>query len=353
MPHALMAANTSSNSANDASIAVLCPACASSAVEPRWPGARWPGNDAAGFQVLSCAACRVAFTSPRLSAEQIAPYYAENYYGACNQRFHPWLEAIVRRFRQRRAAKIASFVKPGRALDIGCGRGWTLADLRERGWNVQGVEFSPEAARFAREELKLAVSTSGFDGSNYRAAEFDAVVLWHVLEHLPDAMPALAEVARIMRPGGVLALSVPNLASWQARLSRYAWFHLDLPRHYWHFSAGPLVENLERLGFRVVEVHHACAEQNPYGWIQSLLNRCGLRHNLLYDLIRRRGARGLDQPWLAYPIQSLISITALVLMSPLAFLMLLPEAIFKAGATVELYALREDASPAATSSQGS
>jgi SAM-dependent methyltransferase len=313
-----------------------CPWCRSTDAAPAWPGI-----EPRDFQIRRCRNCSHHFTIPVLGADEIGAYYQESYYGTTNRRFNPLMEWLVARFRDRRARALERFVRPGKVLDVGCGRGLTLASLRKRGWTTRGCELSETSARHAREVLGLDVDCDGFNPSRYADGEFDAVILWHVYEHLADARTALETCARILRPGGVLALAVPNFDSYQARWTRYAWFHLDLPRHYSHFSAPWLRERFRELGFRVAAEGHASLEQNPYGWIQSILNRWGLRRNLLYDVLRRGSARTVANPWRELPMQSLLSVAGLGVLLPWSLSMLPVEAATKCGATVEFYAVRE------------
>ena len=312
-----------------------CPWCRSTNAEPPWPG-REPRE----FQVRRCRDCGHHYTVPVVSAAAIGRYYPETYYGEVNRRFNPLMERMVGWFRRKRARALQRFAEPGRVLDIGCGRGLTLAALRDAGWQARGCEFSQASSRYAREVLGLDVDCGGFDPQRYADGEFDAVLLWHVYEHLPDARGALVEIARILKPGGVLALAVPNFESYQATWSRYAWFHLDMPRHYSHFSASWLRTQLPRYGFRVVDEYHGSLEQNPYGWIQSWLNRWGLRPNLLYDILRNRSARTTKDPWRELPGQSLFSVLGMFLLLPWSLAMRIVESSVRRGATVEMYALR-------------
>jgi SAM-dependent methyltransferase len=313
-----------------------CPWCRSTDAEPAWPGV-----EPRDFQVRRCRACAHHFTIPVLGPDEIGAYYQESYYGTTNRRFNPLMEWLVARFRDRRARALERFVRPGKVLDVGCGRGLTLASLRKRGWTTRGCELSETSARHAREVLGLDVNCDGFNPTRYADGEFDAVILWHVYEHLADARTALETCARILRPGGVLALAVPNFDSCQARWTRYAWFHLDMPRHYSHFSAPWLRERFRESGFRVAAEGHASLEQNPYGWIQSMLNRWGLRRNLLYDVLRRGSARTVASPWRELPMQSLLSVAGMGVLLPPSLAMLPVEAVMKCGATVEFYAVRE------------
>lgn len=311
-----------------------CPACRSAESDAIWPAA-----DRA-FHIERCRSCRLVFTVPQLSAHEIVAYYDERYYGAGNVRFGPVLESVVSWCRRRRADKICRFVSSGRVLDVGCGRGHILNCLRQRGWNVQGVEMNENAVRHARDALGLDVRVECFDPDRFPSEHFDAIILWHVLEHLPNVETVLPGLARMLRLGGLLALSVPNFASWQSRISRAHWFHLDLPRHYSHFSKDWLVAALARHQLHVVEVNHFAFEQNPFGWIQSLLNCCHVPHNLLYDMLKSRSARTIRSPLREHPWGSVASLIGLGLLLGPACGMLLVEAAFQRGATIDVFAIK-------------
>jgi SAM-dependent methyltransferase len=313
-----------------------CRWCGSQEAEPAIPG-----REPADFQVRRCCRCGLAYTVPVLGPGEIGAYYQETYYGDTNKRFNPLLEALVGRFRRGRAQTLTSFVPPGKVLDIGCGRGLTLNALRQLGWKTRGCELSETSSRHAREVLGLDVACAGFRPELYADGEFDAVILWHVYEHLYDPQAVLQSCRRILRPGGVLALAVPNSDSFQAKLTKYGWFHLDLPRHYSHFSAPWLRQKFLECGFRPVDEFHGSLEQNPYGWIQSLLNACGFRFNLLYDILRRKSARTTKEPWREVPVQSLFNVLGMIALLPIALAMLIPERLCRRGATVEFYVIRE------------
>ena len=132
---------------------------------------------------------------------------------------------------------------------------------------------------------------------------------------------------------------MPNFDSLQARLFGSRWFHLDLPRHYTHFSARALEGLLSRHSFRVVRRDHFCLEQNPFGWLQSSYNALGFPENLLYDFLKAPSAKsGTARE------HSLACVLALALLPPLLGLSLLLtvlEAALRRGGTVEGYAVKE------------
>jgi 2-polyprenyl-3-methyl-5-hydroxy-6-metoxy-1,4-benzoquinol methylase len=319
--------------------AAACPACgAAEFAEPIPVGP--------SFSLVTCTRCSTARTDPFVSGEEIAAWYPESYYGRANRRFHPAMEALVARFRGRRAERIGALHPPGEALDIGCGRGFTLRDLRARGWSVRGVEISAHASQFAREELGIPVHVGNVFDLPAGPGSFDAVILWHVLEHVPDPAATLARCADLLRDDGLLILAVPNYGSAQARILGKHWFHLDVPRHYTHFSERGLLALLERTSFLPLDVAHFSLEQNPYGWIQSLENAAGLPPNLLYDILKRDGARSVRSPFSAFPAASVSALLAGLALVPPAIGLSVVEALLRQGGTIEVYARKTSAAAA-------
>jgi len=103
-------------------------------------------------------------------------------------------------------------------------------------WQVFGVEPNQWAARYAREQLKLDIFHGHLLEANLADNQFDVVTLWDVLEHLHDPRQTLTEIWRILKPGGFLICSVPNLDSIDAKLFGRFWIGLDAPRHLYVYS---------------------------------------------------------------------------------------------------------------------
>ena len=292
------------------------------------------------FSLVRCESCGLVATSPPVAPAGIGRWYPPSYYGEGNRRFNSVLEGMIPYFRDRRAKAIERFVSKGKMLDVGCGRGILPALMRERGWEAYGLEFSETAARHAREELGIPVFVGSLTDSPYEPESFDAVVLWHVLEHVPDPAEALAKAHQILRPGGLLVVAVPNFESLQAGFSGRHWFHLDVPRHYHHFGVKVLKRMLKSAGFSVADISHLSIEYNPYGWIQSILNRMGFRFNLLYDLLKNPSARSLKSPLLEAPVQSLLTVGVLPPVVSASFALTILEVLLRRGGTIEVYARR-------------
>ncbi len=151
----------------------------------------------------------------------------------------------------------------GRLLDIGCATGAFLMAAKNRGWNPQGLDVSPAAVQVARDVVGVDVGVGTLESFAFPGATFDAVTAWEVLEHLPDPRSFLKEINRVLRPGGVVALSTPNWRSpWERRTkddNRRPPYHLT----YW--SAGPIARLLLDSGFTDV-----MTREKPIAWSEEV-----------------------------------------------------------------------------------
>src|SRR5206468_4159142 len=131
------------------------------------------------------------------------------------KRFPALVELLQRFLYGRRVSRVERLNegRKGRVLDIGCGPGLLLRQFQKAGWGVQGTELSASASAHARETLRLPVHTGDLASAHFADHHFDSVILWHVLEHVPQPEDLLAEVARILRPGGILLAGVPSFGS--------------------------------------------------------------------------------------------------------------------------------------------
>jgi SAM-dependent methyltransferase len=307
-----------------------CPACGGDEARPRFALEGLPA------EVVVCTRCGTGRLHPLPDDALVASFYPAAYYGELGAKFRGPIEWLVRAVGARHVDFLAAGLPPGgRVLDVGCGRGVTLSALADRGFEAHGVELSADASRGADPRARIRIAPT-LAAAGYPAAHFDAVLVWHVLEHLRDPAGALAEAHRVLRPGGRLVVAVPNFASWQARWAGPAWFHLDLPRHLHHFPLAALRGMLGRHGFEVVSEHHFSLRQNPFGWIQSWLNRRpGLPRNGLYTLLYRRGLAD-TAPFDAPTRRALW--TGLLAGAAPALLLTLAETAFRSGATIHLVA---------------
>jgi len=135
-------------------------------------------------------------------------------------------------------------------LDVGSSYGWFLEVAAERGWRTTGVEVTDETAAVAR-AAGIDVRTGTLADAAFGDGAFDVVCLWDVLEHITDVDAFLAEVRRVLRPGGLLAVQSPNIRSVMARAAGAEWSWLLAPYHVWHFTPSSLRATLSKRGFTV------------------------------------------------------------------------------------------------------
>lgn len=286
------------------------------------------------FNILFCEGCGLGKTSPFLDESALRSLYSSTYREEDATRFPTPLESIIKVVREGRRRRVERFSARGRILDVGCGRGDFLLMMRERGWECCGLELDNRVSQKSKNGVDL--KSGSLSDVRFPDAYFEAVTFWHVFEHVKDPQWTLRECARVLKPGGLLVLAVPNMRSLQSRAAGSGWFHLDPPFHLYHYSAENMKKLLEKSGFEVLRVRHFSFEYNPYGFIQSIYNKIGLRTNLLYDFLRSRAPKGIGtKAALAFTIASLPLVAALSI--GLSF----TEAAFRAGGTIEVYARKK------------
>ena len=305
-----------------------CPVCGASDFTP-------DGGSAFGrWHLARCAGCGHVVTRPEPRAEELAPLYGDEYYGPEHRRFRGPFETLTTLFRRWRASHLDRRLARGTVVDVGCGRGLLLDELRRRGWSVVGTELSDEAAAYARDALGIPVLIGEFHRLEMQPASVDAVVMWQTFEHMRHPNEVLRRAHEVLRPGGWLVVSVPNRESWQARFAGPQWLHLDVPRHLHHYGETGLRRMLERAGFVVRRASHFNAEQNPFGWLQSILNVASPGGaNGLFDTLRSGAGNGGRR-------LSLGSVALASVLAPVSLALATAESLAGRGGTVTLWATK-------------
>lgn len=190
-----------------------------------------------------------------------------------------WAE-LKAHHRQRRLMHLGD-AAPGRLLDVGCGGGQLLRRMKQRGWDVVGIDFDPQATRRVQERFGIPVHTGDLRQAALEAGSFSAIVMNHAIEHIdrPDAL--LAECARLLQPGGRLVVITPNAQSVAHRRFGPLWRGLEVPRHLQVFSRAGLVRCAESAGFQVVRAE-------TFSCDAEIVYRTSL------EMAQRRGGRPVD-----------------------------------------------------------
>lgn len=266
----------------------------------------------------------------------ISRFYPSTYYGNGGQKFTAAIELVVGLLANRRINFLTRGLRQtARILDVGCGRGLTLKQLADRGFEVFGLEHSQHATQGIDERIQVRIARD-LQTAAYPNEHFDLVIIWHVLEHLIDPVATLREARRILRPSGRLIVAVPNYSSFQARWTGTGWFHLDLPRHLYQFPASGLKRLISAAGFDITAEHHFSLRYNPFGWVQSVLNQCAwLPRNGLYELLHQ-AVPGIPSRFT--PTQRLQFLLAYAIGMPVGLVMSVFDAFMKQGATIHCVA---------------
>ena len=250
-----------------------CPVCGASGGLPIYPEARDPIT-LDSFRVVECSSCGAAFTAPRLYS--LDKYYPKRYRG------YGWFVTHV--LSTLYGIRVARWARPkptgGSVLEVGCGPGLMLAALHNRGWRVLGIERNEMVAETARRALGIEIVATPVDGLP-ADARFDLIIMFHVLEHIGEPVALLQECAKRLATGGRLITNAPNFSSWQSRFAGPKWLHLDVPRHLVHFTPETLAATLERAGLKPAHMRFESLEHDPYGWVESTINRLTGRANTL------------------------------------------------------------------------
>jgi SAM-dependent methyltransferase len=230
----------------EARIQVRCNVCGADDAEAVHPEVR----------LVRCRGCGLGYLNPQPSDEELARLYTDDYY---TRPIDPgglsYLEnrAGLERFFDGRLRRIERLTRRGRILEVGCGLGYLLDAARRRGWSVVGLEVSEFAAAYAQREFGLDVRRQTLEAAGLPDEGFDAVVMRDLLEHTRDPRATLMHARRVLRDGGVLALSVPSFASLNARLGGLRWRHLRPAQHLWHFTPECVARLLRECGFKTAE----------------------------------------------------------------------------------------------------
>jgi SAM-dependent methyltransferase len=207
------------------------------------------------FNIIECRGCGLMRIDPRPADAEMHKYYPDRYwaYGTTRHGFTGLYRRFVLRDHRRFIDKTirALEIPKARILDLGCGAGDLLAALRKRGHSAIGMDIAHSALRSAA-ELNVPGVLGSYRQPPYRDGSFDLVMMFHVLEHIPDPDAAIKGARQMLRPNGRLLIQVPNADCMQFNILGKFWMGLDCPRHLYDYRRQDLENLLARNGFAVL-----------------------------------------------------------------------------------------------------
>jgi SAM-dependent methyltransferase len=235
-----------------------------------------------GHNIVRCDNCGLAYVNPRTFAVEADTYFEGAYLSTIEQPDGKLISGIKGIYAGI-LANLATQLRPGRLLDVGCAMGHFMVEAREAGWQVHGVECSQFAARYGRQRWGLAIqSVCDLPDARLPPAHFDACVLVEVIEHLPFPRATLAETFRLLKPGGVVFMTTPNFSSYDSLLLRENWMPIIPSGHLYYFEAASLTKLLEGIGYEAItdltdpaDLNHAIAKtsSSPLGVAPEVIER--------------------------------------------------------------------------------
>jgi 2-polyprenyl-3-methyl-5-hydroxy-6-metoxy-1,4-benzoquinol methylase len=288
--------------ASDALVVAPCPACGS---EDR----RTLAHEGR-LGIVQCQRCRLVYTSPRFARPQ------EHYLGE--------REAIIKKYGailrgeaghprdvnyDQELRAIAEIVPSGRLLDVGSHCGFFLRRARGMGWDLTGVEPSVNACALGREYFDLNIVHGTLGEAAFPARSFDVVTLVDVFEHVEQPVALLREAYRVIKPGGVLFIKVPNIVYYLAkhRIARVLGVDteiFDAKEHVAHYSSRTLRRTLSQAGFSVERFFVPRPIQDGATWRKAFRSTGHAIARLEFVLMSRFGPLAMDLAVLARPAEN-------------------------------------------------
>ena len=234
---------------------IPCPLCNSNSE---------PAFEAGGYKMYRCTSCRTAFVRPMPDAATLQRFYDDFHKSA---EAGGWYDDVEERMRDDFPAKVARILgsggaKPGRLLDVGCGKGFFVKQCIDRGIDAQGVDLSQSGVTYAREVLKVPATQGALHDLKQSLGKFDVVTFWATIEHLSDPVGMLRDIFDVLQPGGRLFCDTGIGDDWLDRLLPGVAQWYDPPQHLFVFSRAGMIQAMRAAGLEVCRID-PCFERTP------------------------------------------------------------------------------------------
>ncbi len=210
------------------------------------------------FTISRCGQCDFHFTLNPPSEEDAGRYYQSEDYISHSDTKEGFINSIYHKVRdvmlERKYKLVKKHQSGKKLLDIGTGTGYFAGYMKGKGYSVSGVEIDPDVRAIATEKWDINVQPPAKFISKELEGKFNAITLWHVLEHLYDLNTYLERMHQYLEDKGTLVIAVPNYKSSDARHYENYWAAYDVPRHLWHFSPDSIKNLAKKHNFKFIEM---------------------------------------------------------------------------------------------------
>lgn len=233
-----------------------CPVCSSDKIAPILKAKDFTVSKKE-FSIWHCDHCTLRFTQDIPDSSAISHYYQSDEYvshsdtgkGFINRLYH-----LVRKktlHSKRKLIEKTTRIQKGNLLDIGSGTGAFVNEMQQAGWQTTGLE--PDAGARARSaDLYKIQLNEPAELFHFTPASFDAITLWHVLEHVHDLHVYVERLKKLLKPAGKLFIAVPNYTSYDAGAYKEYWAAYDVPRHLYHFTPKAMRILIEKHSLKII-----------------------------------------------------------------------------------------------------
>jgi len=211
------------------------------------------------FQVMECERCTLRFTQDVPSQSEIGAFYKSEDYISHTNTNRGLVNNLYQKVRNVTMKQKTSLVKKytglsqGSLMDVGCGTGSFLHAMQVQGWNVTGLEPDDDARNLAQQMHGLKVFQSN-EIFNFGHESFNAITMWHVLEHVHSLHEYVAQLKALLTRNGKLFVAVPNYTSRDAKVYGKYWAAYDVPRHLYHFTPHSVEVLMKQHDLKVIKI---------------------------------------------------------------------------------------------------
>lgn len=277
------------------------------------------------YQIRKCGKCDSIYTYFNHEVN-MSEYYDEKDYTVRDTKKSIFFKIQKLEYARviKRMMKICATPAPS-ILDFGSGKGLFMHFAKEMGCSVKGVESSKPRAHYARKHFDLEVNTDYYSSGSVFNTKFDALTLFHVIEHIDRPTELLNNLVQDnLKPGGLLVLEVPNFGSWQSNWAGNTWLHLDVPRHISHFTKSSLKKVLENDGLRIVRQEYFSIHLGIIGMMQTIFSWFGYKGFLIGEIKEKK---------------SIFLLLKILVILPFAIIFEGIAALFRKGGIIRYYAV--------------
>jgi SAM-dependent methyltransferase len=217
--------------------AIFCPVCKSKSIKPFLNARGTHGKDTISREIFTYYVCNICQVIFLVGINFDAGYYKKYYFFTGNPRtsflgeIEKFITGLSYNYKQKIIlSSVTSPNKTIRVLDVGCGQGGFLKNLDDRKFEKFGIELDRKEYQICKNK-NLNVYSSDIMNMDFKGNTFDAITLWHVIEHIPHPVKLFVKLDKLLKKGGKLFISTPNTSSFGFKIALGQWFHMDAPRH--------------------------------------------------------------------------------------------------------------------------